>query len=149
TAQIPFSDFDPFCDEFRDSPESFHDQLLHSSPGYMVMEGDVASAYVAKFDQCMQVLGNWELFSSVKPPNLPGMQRVDFFNGMPIMNYSVLPPARHAAAGSECGVFPRSRPSACRVHRQGAGRAARPPGAKQAVLRHGGRRSPAGGQGVV
>ena len=88
TAQIPFSDFDPFCDEFRDSPESFHDQLLHSSPGYMVMEGDVASAYVAKFDQCMQVLGNWELFSSVKPPNLPGMQRVDFFNGMPVMNYS-------------------------------------------------------------
>src|SRR5690606_731193 len=88
TAQIPFSDFDPFCDEFRDSPESFHDQLLHSSPGYMVMEGDVASAYVAKFDQCMQVLGNWEQFSSVKPKGLPGMQRVDFFNSMPVMNYS-------------------------------------------------------------
>ncbi|MAT51746.1 MAG: hypothetical protein CMK32_11250 [Porticoccaceae bacterium] len=85
---LNFEDFDPFSVEFRNDPTAYHSTLLENSPAFMKMEGDVASAYVAKFEQCMQVLGNWELFSSVKPKNLPGMQRVDFFNGMPVMNYS-------------------------------------------------------------
>lgn len=85
---LEFTAFNPFADEFRENPQTFDNQLLTQSPGFMVMEGDVQSAYIAKFDQCMQVLGNWELFSSVKPPNMPGMQRVDFFNSMPVMNYS-------------------------------------------------------------
>ncbi len=86
--KLEFSSFDPFGEEFRDNPISFDEKLLNDSPGFMLMEGDVPSAYIAKYDQCLQALGNWELFSSVKPPNLPGMQRVDFFNGMPVMNYS-------------------------------------------------------------
>lgn len=81
-------DFDPFSAGFRADPTLYHQSLLEKSPGFMIMEGEIRSAYVAKFDQCMQVLGNWETFSSVKPPNLPGMQRVDFFNSRPVMNYS-------------------------------------------------------------
>lgn len=81
-------EFDPFSLEFRNSPSAYHSQLLNQSPGFMVMEGDIESAYVAKFDHCMQVLSNWELFSSLKPKNMPGMQKVDFFNGQPVMNYS-------------------------------------------------------------
>lgn len=83
-----FVAFDPFSDEFRANPAAFHPQLLSDSPGFIVMEGNTPSAYVAKYDQCVQVLTNWELFSSQKPHNLPGMQRVDFFNGQPVMNYS-------------------------------------------------------------
>ncbi|MFA5549283.1 MAG: hypothetical protein WDA10_12125 [Porticoccaceae bacterium] len=88
TPEEGFVAFDPFSAEFRADPASFHPQLLEHSPGFIMMEGNVASAYVAKYDQCVQVLSNWELFSSLKPANLPGMQRVDFFNGQPVMNYS-------------------------------------------------------------
>lgn len=83
-----FIDFDPFSEKFRADPTEFHPQLLGRSPGFMIMEGDIPSAYVATYEQCMEVLGNWEVFSSVKPPGLPGMQRVDFFNSQPVMNYS-------------------------------------------------------------
>lgn len=83
-----FIEFDPFSDEFRADPEAWHQKLLESSPGFMVMEGDIPSAYTATFDQCMKVMSNWKTFSSVKPKGLPGMQRVDFFNSQPVMNYS-------------------------------------------------------------
>jgi cytochrome P450 len=36
----------------------------------------------------MTVLRDPARFSSVKPKNVPGMERVDFFNGQPVMNYS-------------------------------------------------------------
>ncbi|HLS98359.1 MAG TPA: cytochrome P450 [Porticoccaceae bacterium] len=85
---LVFEDFDPFSAAFRADPTAYHSDLLAKSPAFIAMEGDIASAYVAKFDQCLQVLGNWEQFSSVKPKGLPGMQRVDFFNSMPVMNYS-------------------------------------------------------------
>src|SRR5690606_2891124 len=73
TPEEGFVAFDPFSAEFRADPASFHPQLLEHSPGFIMMEGNVASAYVAKYDQCVQVLSNWELFSSLKPANLPGI----------------------------------------------------------------------------
>ena len=84
---IEFSDFDPFSLEFRNNPPAYHPQLLQDSPGFMMMEG-IPSAYVAGHAQVMAVLRDWQNFSSVKPKNLPGMERVDFFNSKPVMNYS-------------------------------------------------------------
>lgn len=90
-AQEEFSKFDPFSLEFRNDPIAYHPQLLRESPGFIMMEG-IPSAYVAGHAQVMSVLRDWESFSSVKPKNLPGMERVDFFNSKPVMNYSD-PPA--------------------------------------------------------
>lgn len=84
---LEFSDFDPFSQIFRDDPESFHPMLLAESPGFTHMEG-VPSAYVADYAQCQAVLRNFRSFSSLKPKGLPGMDRIDFFNGLPVMNYS-------------------------------------------------------------
>lgn len=84
---IEFSKFDPFSMEFREQPEKFHPLLFQESPGFMMMEG-VPSAYIADFAQCQAVLRNFKGFSSLKPKGLPGMERIDFFNGLPVMNYS-------------------------------------------------------------
>ena len=84
---IEFSDFDPFGIEFRVSPEKYHPMLLAESPGFIRME-EIPSAYVAKFQHVQAVLRNFKAFSSLKPKGLPGMERIDFFNGLPVMNYS-------------------------------------------------------------
>lgn len=84
---LEFSDFDPFSAEFRENPEKYHPLLLANSPGFIMMEG-VPSAYIAGFVQCQAVLRNFKGFSSLKPKGLPGMERIDFFNGLPVMNYS-------------------------------------------------------------
>jgi cytochrome P450 len=84
---LEFSDFDPFSTEFREEPEKYHPLLLAESPGFITMEG-VPSAYVADFAQSQAVLRNFKAFSSIKPKGLPGMERIDFFNGLPVMNYS-------------------------------------------------------------
>lgn len=84
---LEFSDFDPFSAEFRENPEKYHPLLLAQSPGFITMEG-VPSAYIAGFAQCQAVLRNFKGFSSLKPKGLPGMERIDFFNGLPVMNYS-------------------------------------------------------------
>lgn len=84
---LEFSDFDPFSVEFRENPEKYHPLLLAESPGFITMEG-VPSAYIAGFSQCQAVLRNFKGFSSLKPKGLPGMERIDFFNGLPVMNYS-------------------------------------------------------------
>lgn len=84
---LEFSDFDPFSTEFRERPEKYHPLLLANSPGFIMMEG-VPSAYIAGFAQCQAVLRNFKGFSSLKPKGLPGMERIDFFNGLPVMNYS-------------------------------------------------------------
>ena len=34
------------------------------------------------------MLRSFKTFSSLKPEGLPGMERIDFFNGLPVMNYS-------------------------------------------------------------
>jgi cytochrome P450 len=81
------SHFDPFSLPFRNDPIAFHSQLLAASPGFIMMEG-VRSSYIARHDQVMAVLRDWKNFSSVKPKDLPGMERVDFFNSKPVMNYS-------------------------------------------------------------
>ena len=80
-------DFDPFGPAFRNDPESFYDSLINESPGFMTMEG-VPSAYVGNYAQATAVLRDHRGFSSLKPKGLPGMERVDFFNGLPVMNYS-------------------------------------------------------------
>jgi cytochrome P450 len=79
--------FDPFGMEFRSDPFAYYPWLVENSPGFITMEG-VPSAYVASSLQCRAVLRNFKLFSSLKPPGLPGMERIDFFNGQPVMNYS-------------------------------------------------------------
>ena len=80
-------DFDPFGMSFRQNPESFHTDLIAASPGFIVMEG-VPSAFVASYGQITAVMRNFRAFSSLKPKGLPGMERIDFFNGLPVMNYS-------------------------------------------------------------
>lgn len=79
--------FDPFSHEFRDNPYPWQPRLLEEAVGFMTMEG-IPSAWVARYADCLTVLRDWESFSSVKPKNLPGMEKVDFFNGQPVMNYS-------------------------------------------------------------
>jgi len=80
-------DFDPFGSEFRSNPEAFEPRLLKASPGFIEMDG-VPSAFVATYAQNTAILRNFKTFSSLKPQGLPGMERVDFFNSMPVMNYS-------------------------------------------------------------
>lgn len=84
---LEFTDFDPFSEPFRLNPEKYHSVLLANSPGFIHMEG-VPSAYVANLAQVQAVMRNFKAFSSVKPKGLPGMERIDFFNGLPVMNYS-------------------------------------------------------------
>jgi cytochrome P450 len=79
--------FDPFGPAFRQNPEKHHAMLFENSPGYIDMEG-VPSAFIASYAQCIAVLRDFKTFSSIKPNGLPGMQRIDFFNGLPVMNYS-------------------------------------------------------------
>jgi cytochrome P450 len=83
----PIMDLNPFGLEFRSNPSSFHEILFKNSPGFIMMEG-VRSAFVATYDHCISVLRDFKSFSSQKPKDLPGMQRVDFFNSLPVMNYS-------------------------------------------------------------
>lgn len=80
-------DFDPFSFEFRADPAAFYAMLFERSPGFMSVDG-VPSSFVATYAQCMAVLRDYKRFSSEKPKGLPGMQRFDFFNGLPVMNYS-------------------------------------------------------------
>ncbi len=80
-------DFDPFGPAFRADPARFHARLFAASPGFIMMEG-VPSAFVASYAQITAVLRDFKRFSSLKPKGLPGMQRIDFFNGLPVMNYS-------------------------------------------------------------
>jgi cytochrome P450 len=83
----PILDFDPFGAEYRSDPVAFDAMLLESSPGFIEMDG-VPSAFVANYSQVTAVLRKFKAFSSLKPANLPGMERVDFFNSTPVMNYS-------------------------------------------------------------
>jgi cytochrome P450 len=79
--------FDPFGQDFRDNPQRFQPALIAASPGPILMEG-VPSVFVASYAQSAAVLRNFKAFSSLKPKGLPGMERIDFFNGLPVMNYS-------------------------------------------------------------
>jgi cytochrome P450 len=81
------ADFNPFGLAFRENPMPFHTRLLVASPGLITMEG-IPSVFVARYDQCAAVLRDFRGFSSEKPAGLPGMERIDFFNGLPVMNYS-------------------------------------------------------------
>jgi len=84
---LPMMDFDPFGHAFREDPSRYHAMMFENSPGFITMEG-VPSAFVAKYKQCTAVLRDFKTFSSLKPKGLPGMQRIDFFNSLPVMNYS-------------------------------------------------------------
>ena len=81
------AEFDPFSQEFRTNPMAFFDQIIAASPGFMTVDG-VPSAFVAGHAQCSSILRDYKNFSSEKPKGLPGMQKFDFFNGLPVMNYS-------------------------------------------------------------
>jgi len=82
-----YMDFDPFGMAFRQNPQRFHKNLIAASPGLIMMEG-VPSAFVASYRQITAVMKNFKAFSSLKPKGLPGMERIDFFNGLPVMNYA-------------------------------------------------------------
>jgi cytochrome P450 len=81
------AEFDPFGPAFRHDPEAFYGDLVNQTLGFMTMEG-VRSSWVGSHAQCLRVLRDHGQFSSLKPKGLPGMERVDFFNGLPVMNYS-------------------------------------------------------------
>ena len=87
TPEGSYLDFDPFGMSFRQNPQAFHSELIAASPGLIMMEG-VPSAFVASYQQITAVMRNFKTFSSLKPKELPGMERIDFFNGLPVMNYS-------------------------------------------------------------
>jgi len=80
-------EFNPFGPAFRNDPEAFYGDLVRQSLGFMTMEG-VRSSWVGSYAECLAVLRDPARFSSLKPKGLPGMERVDFFNGLPVMNYS-------------------------------------------------------------
>jgi cytochrome P450 len=84
---IAFQDFDPFAPAYRENPQAYWPMMFEHSPGFIRMEG-VPSAFVASYAQNVAVLRNFKTFSSLKPKGLPGMERIDFFNGLPVMNYS-------------------------------------------------------------
>jgi cytochrome P450 len=79
--------FDPFGPAFLADPVSSYPALLKASPGYMNPDG-VASAYVARHAHATGVLSDFKRFSSVRPPGVPGLDRLDFFNGQTVMAYA-------------------------------------------------------------
>lgn len=81
------SDFDPFSLAFRADTIAHYPRLHRDSPGFILMEG-VPSIFLATHRDVMAALQDFKCYSSVKPAGLPGMERVDFFNGNPVMNYS-------------------------------------------------------------
>jgi cholest-4-en-3-one 26-monooxygenase len=80
-------DFDPFGLDLRARPDELFPDLIARSPGFMMVEGR-RSAFVASFEDVRAVSKDYESFSSVKPSDVPGMNRFDFFNGQPVMNYA-------------------------------------------------------------
>ncbi len=89
-AGLEIRDFDPFGLEFRNNPVAYQQELIKDSPIFVKMEG-VPSAIISSYTQNIAVLRNFKGFSSLKPKGLPGMERIDFFNGLPVMNYSDAP----------------------------------------------------------
>jgi cytochrome P450 len=79
------SGFNPFDPAFRADPHRWYRDLLAQSPGPIVVDG-VPSLFVAQPQHITEVVRDLARFSSEKP-KLPGMERVDFFNGMPVMPY--------------------------------------------------------------
>jgi cytochrome P450 len=80
-------DFHPFGQAFRADPLSFYPHLLAHSPLPIEVEGKPALV-VSRYRQAKSMLSFYKDFSSAKPPGTPGMERVDFFNSRPVMNYS-------------------------------------------------------------
>jgi cytochrome P450 len=80
------TDFDPFGVPFRSDPDAFYPDLLAHSP-LMVDVGGKPAVMVSRYAQVQPLLKDYKTFSSVKPAGTPGMERVDFFNGNPVMNY--------------------------------------------------------------
>jgi cytochrome P450 len=86
-AQPDISNFDPFGAEFRANPTAFHPLLAASSPGRMTLDG-VDSAYVASHADVAATLRDYRRFQSARPVGLRGLERIDIFNGQPVMQYS-------------------------------------------------------------
>ena len=83
----PLAEFHPFGKAYRENPHAFYPALLAQSPGAFIIE-DRPAAFVATYAHVRSVLADFKKFSSVKPPGIPGMERIDFFNSFPVMNYS-------------------------------------------------------------
>lgn len=79
--------FQPFGLEFREAPSDFYEDLLARSPLPTEVGGEPA-VVISRHAQVRQVLTYHKDFSSVKPSGVPNMERVDFFNSRPVMNYS-------------------------------------------------------------
>jgi cytochrome P450 len=79
------SAFNPFEPGFRNDPYPWYPRLLADSPGRITVDG-VPAVFVARCEHVSEVVGDPERFASSKPA-LPGLERVDFFNGMPVMPY--------------------------------------------------------------
>jgi cytochrome P450 len=79
--------FQPFGHSFRENPYAFYPALQANSPLAIEVEGKPAVA-VSRYAHVRAVLSDFKLYSSVKPKGVPGMERVDYFNGFPVMVYA-------------------------------------------------------------
>jgi cytochrome P450 len=86
TTSEAISDFQPFGMEFRNDPYPFYPKLLANSPLRVEVGGETA-VVVSRHRQVRHILSHHKDYSSVKPAGTPGMERVDFFNSRPVMNY--------------------------------------------------------------
>ena len=87
TTSESISDFQPFGMEFRTDPYPFYPELLAHSPLKVEVGGEPA-VVVSRYRQVRNILSHHKDYSSVKPAGVPGMERVDFFNSRPVMNYT-------------------------------------------------------------
>lgn len=86
-SSCPATNFQPFGMEFRSDPQSHYPALLAHSPMKIEVGGKPA-VVISRHRQVRQVLTFHKEFSSVKPAGTADMERVDFFNSRPVMNYS-------------------------------------------------------------
>jgi cytochrome P450 len=87
TGSEPLFDFDPFGWPFREDPHSHFATLLSKSPVRIEVGGKPA-VVISRYEQVKAIVTDFKRFSSARPAGTPGMERVDFFNGFPVMNYS-------------------------------------------------------------
>jgi len=78
---------DLFGMDFRRDPQAHYPAIIAASPAFAMVEG-TPSVIVAGFEQTAAVIRDYKTYASARPANLPGMQKFDFFNGMPVMNYA-------------------------------------------------------------
>lgn len=81
------ANFDPFGLEFREDPLGWYPSLLEASPLAVELD-DIPSIVIGKAAHVSAVMRDYKRFSSIRPKHVQRMERIDFFNSSPVMNYS-------------------------------------------------------------